>query len=142
MKLFKNNTDKINIEEVNEVVSLSKKILHLFYIAMVIAMVLIVTIIAREWGVWKFLFSLLSVLAPFFIGFVIAWLLNPVVTKLETKKIPRTLGTIIVYAVFLLAVILFIRFLIPTIYTQIEALIKNLPAIFTEIEKISIICNK
>ncbi len=135
MKLFKNN-DKLNIEEVNEVVSLSKKILHLFYIAMVIAMVLIVTIIAREWGVWKFLLSLLSVLAPFFIGFIIAWLLNPVVTKLENKKIPRVLGTIIVYAIFLLAVVLFVRFLIPTIYTQIEALIKNLPEIFGEIENI------
>ena len=133
MKLFKND-EKLNIEDVNEVVSLSKKILHLFYIAMVIGMVLIVTIIAREWGVWKFLLSLLSVLAPFFIGFIIAWLLNPLVTKLENKKIPRALGTIIVYAVFLLAVILFIRFLIPTIYTQIEVLISNLPAIFKEIE--------
>ena len=133
MKLFKNN-DKLNIEDVNEVVSLSKKILHLFYIAMVIAMVLIVTIIAREWGVWKFLLSLLSVLAPFFIGFIIAWLLNPLVTKLESKKIPRSLSTIIVYAVFLLAGLLFIRFLIPTIYTQIEVLISNLPAIFKEIE--------
>ena len=136
LKLFKNNTDKINMEEVNEVVSLSKKILHLFYIAMIIAMVLIITIIAREWGVWKFLFSLLSVLAPFFIGFVIAWLLNPVVTKLENKKIPRALGAIIVYTVFLLAAIILIRFLIPTIYTQIEALIKNLPSIFNELENI------
>ena len=36
MKLFRQN-DKLNVEEVNEVVSLTKKILHLFYIAMVIA---------------------------------------------------------------------------------------------------------
>ena len=43
MKLFRQN-DKLNVEEVNEVVSLTKKILHLFYIAMVIAMILIVTI--------------------------------------------------------------------------------------------------
>ena len=86
MKLFNKQNDKINIEEVNEVVSLSKKILHLFYIAMVIAMVLIITIIAREWGVWSFLFNILSVLSPFFIGFVIAWIFNPLVTKLEKKK--------------------------------------------------------
>ncbi len=134
MKLFK-SSDKINIEEVNEVVSLSKKILHLFYIAMVIAMILILTIIAREWGVWSFILSLLKVLSPFFLGFIIAWLLNPVVTKLETKKIPRVLGTIIVYAVFILAVVIFMRFLVPTIYTQIQLLINNLPSIFTEIEK-------
>lgn len=135
MKLFKNN-DKIDIEELNEVVSLSKKILHLFYIAMVVAMILIITIIAREWGIWNFILNLLSVLAPFFLGFVIAWLLNPLVTKLEKKRIPRGLGTIIVYAVFLLTFILFIRFLVPTVYTQVQALINNLPSIFKEFENI------
>ena len=57
MKLFKQN-DKLNIEEVNEVVSLTKRILHLFYIAMVIAMILIVTIIVREWGILKFLLNI------------------------------------------------------------------------------------
>ncbi len=135
MKLFKSN-EKINMEEINEIVTLSKKILNLFYIAMVIGMVLIVTLIAREWGFWHFLLNLLSVLSPFFIGFVIAWLLNPVVNRLETKKIPRTLGTILVYLAFIIAIVLFIRFLIPTIYTQLQVFIANMPAIFKEIENI------
>ncbi len=133
MKLFKQN-DKLNVEEVNEVVSLTKKILHLFYIAMVVAMILIVTIIVREWGILQFLLSVLSVLAPFFIGFVLAWLMNPIVTRMEKKKIPRTIGTLIVYAVFLLVILLFIRFLIPLIYEQLQVLIGNLPSIFTELE--------
>ena len=133
MKLFKQN-DKLNIEEVNEVVSLTKRILHLFYIAMVIAMILIVTIIVREWGILQFLLNILSVLAPFFIGFVLAWLMNPIVTKMEKKKIPRALGTLIVYAVFLLVILLFIRFLIPLIYEQLQVLIGNLPSIFRELE--------
>ncbi len=133
MKLFKQN-DKLNIEEVNEVVSLTKKILHLFYIAMVIAMVLIVTIIVREWGVLKFLLSVLSVLAPFFIGFILAWLMNPIVTRMEKKKIPRTIGTLIVYAVLLLVILLLIRFLIPLIYEQLQVLIGNFPSIFRELE--------
>lgn len=133
MKLFRQN-DKLNVEEVNEVVSLTKKILHLFYIAMVIAMILIVTIIVREWGILRFLLSILSVLAPFFIGFVLAWLMNPIVTRMEKKKIPRTIGTLIVYAVFLLVILLFIRFLIPLIYEQLQVLIGNLPSIFRELE--------
>ena len=133
MKLFKQN-DKLNIEEVNEVVSLTKRILHLFYIAMVVAMILIVTIIVREWGILKFLLNILSVLAPFFIGFVLAWLMNPIVTRMEKKKIPRALGTLIVYAVFLLVILLFIRFLIPLIYEQLQVLIGNLPSIFRELE--------
>lgn len=133
MKLFK-QSDKLNMEEVNDVVTLSKKILHLFYIAMLIATVLIVTIIAREWGIWKFLLSILSVLSPFFIGFILAWIFNPIVTKLETKKIPRILGSMIVYVVFLTIITLFIRYLIPVIYDQLQVLISNLPAIFKELE--------
>ena len=133
MKLFKQN-DKLNIEDANEVVSLTKRILHLFYIAMVIAMILIVTIIVREWGILQFLLNILSVLAPFFIGFVLAWLMNPIVTRMEKKKIPRALGTLIVYAVFLLVILLFIRFLIPLIYEQLQVLIGNLPSIFRELE--------
>ncbi len=134
MKLFNKQNDKINMEEINEVVSLSKKILHLFYIAMVIAMVLIVTIIAREWGLWTFLLQILSVLAPFFIGFVLAWLFNPLVKQLEKRKIPRVFGAMIVYAVFLIIITIFIRFLIPIIYEQVEVLIGNLPSIFKELE--------
>ena len=133
MKLFK-QSDKLNMEEVNEVVSLSKKILHLLYFVMIIATIFIITLIAREWGIWKFIFSVLSVLSPFFIGFVIAWILNPIVTKLETKKVPRAVGTMLVYAVFLMVVLLFIRFLIPTIYEQLQDLIANLPALSKELE--------
>ena len=133
MKLFK-QSDKLNMEEVNEVVSLSKRILHLLYIAMVIATILIVTIIVREWGILNFLLNILGVLAPFFLGFILAWLMNPLVTRMEKKKIPRVVGTFIVYAAFLLILLLFIRFLIPVIYEQLQVLISNLPSIFKELE--------
>lgn len=133
MKLFKQK-DKLNMEEVNDVISLSKKILHLLYTVMIIAIILIVTIIAREWGIWNFILNILSVLAPFFLGFILAWILNPLVTRLERKKIPRTLGAFIVYAAFLLVLLLFIRFLIPTIYQQLQILIANLPGILKELE--------
>ena len=133
MKLFKQK-DKLNMEEINDVISLSKKILHLLYTVMIIAIILIVTIIAREWGIWNFILNILSVLAPFFLGFILAWILNPLVTRLERKKIPRTLGAFIVYAAFLLILLLFIRFLIPTIYQQLQVLIANLPGILTELE--------
>ena len=60
MKLFK-QSDKLDYEQINEVVGLSKRILHILYIAMIVAMVLIVTIIVREWGILKFILSILSV---------------------------------------------------------------------------------
>ena len=116
----------INVDEVNEVVSMSRKILHLLYIVMIIAIVFIVTILVKEWGILTFILSLLKVLAPLFIGFVIAWLFNPFVKKLEEKGIGRVFGSIIVYAIFLFVLIVFLRFLVPTIYVQINELITKI----------------
>ena len=135
MKLFKQN-DKLDIEAVNEVVSLSKKILNIFYAAMIIGIVLILTIIVREWGIFKFFLNILSVLSPFFIGFILAWILNPLVTKLEKKKIPRVAGSMLTYVILILIIVIFIRFLIPTIYEQLQMLLENLPVLFAEIEKV------
>lgn len=125
---------EINIDNVNEVVSLSSKILHLLYITMIIACVLVVTILIKEWGVLTFILSLLKVLAPLFIGFVIAWLFNPLVKKLEEKNIPRMAAAIIVYAIFLIIFAVFLRVLVPTIYVQVNELIGNLPNIFGEVK--------
>ena len=128
----KKKKSEINIDNVNEVVSLTSKILHILYGAMIIAIVLILTILIKEWDILKFIFAFLKVLSPLFIGFVIAWLFNPLVKKLEGKGIPRMAGSIIVYAVFLFIVVVFLRFLVPTVYMQINELIKNLPSIFNE----------
>ncbi len=122
------------MEEVNEVIDLSKKILHFFYITMIIATVFIVTLIAREWGVWNFILNILNVLSPFFIGFVLAWILNPIVNKLEKKKMPRVVGSMLVYAIMILSIALFVGYMLPVIYDQIQVLIRNLPSIFNEVE--------
>lgn len=131
---FKRNKEKLDLNEINEVVSLSKKILHLFYIAMIIAIILIVTIILREWGVIKFLFQVLKVLSPLFIGFIVAWIFNPLVKKLENKGFPRMVSSLLIYAIFLVFLIIFIRILIPTIYNQLNELLSTLPEIFSNIE--------
>lgn len=130
----KKTKNEINIENVNEVVSLSSKILHILYIAMIIGCVLIVTILIKEWGMLKFIINFFKILSPLFIGFVIAWLFNPLVKKLENKGIPRMLGSIFVYAIFLLIIAIFLKFLVPTVYTQVNELIRNLPIIFQDLK--------
>ncbi len=130
----KKKKTELNIEGVNEVVSLSRKILHILYVTMMIAVVLIVTILIKEWGILTFLFNILKVLSPLFIGFVIAWLFNPLVKKLEDKNIPRIAGSLIVYALFLIIVVLFLKVLVPTVYVQVNELIGNLPEIFNSVK--------
>lgn len=121
---------ELNIDKINEVVHLSSKILYLLYAVMVVAIVFIVTILVKEWGILTFILGLLKVLAPLFIGFVIAWLFNPFVKKLEEKGIKRFWGSIIVYLIFVVFLVVFLRFLVPTIYVQFNELIRNLPVIF------------
>lgn len=132
---FHKNKEKININEVNEVVSLSKKILHLLYAAMIVAIILIATIILQKWGVIHFLLQIVKVLSPLFIGFIIAWIFNPLVTKMEQKGFPRMAGAILIYAILFVFLIVFFRLLIPTIYKQLNELLTNLPEILDVVEK-------
>lgn len=131
---MKKNGEYINNNEVNEVVSLTKKILKLLYIVMIVAIVLCGTIILKNLNVWHVIFTLLKVLSPLFIGFVIAWLLNPIVTKMHKKGIPRIVGSLLVYAIFLIFIYIFLRILIPTLYNQINDLIATLPAILDKFQ--------
>lgn len=132
--MLKFRNKEINIEEVNSVISLSKRILKLLYVVMIVAIVFLASVLLKDWGVFTFIKTLLSVISPLFIGFIIAWLFNPAVKKLEKKKIPRIAGSLIVYAIFLIFLVVFIKILVPTIYVQLNELVGNLPEIFNEVK--------
>lgn len=126
---MKKNLKEIDNKEINEVVSLTKKILNLLYIVMIVAIVLCGTIILKNLNVGSIILTFLKVLSPLFIGFIIAWLFNPLVKKLHQKGLPRIVGSILVYAIFLAFIYIFLRVLIPTLYNQINELVASLPSI-------------
>ena len=126
--------DKINYKKVNEVVSLTSKILNLVYIAMIIGIIFIATLLIKEWGILKFVMTILKVATPFFIGFVIAWLFNPLVVKLENRGWNRAVASMVIFLVFILIIFAFFSMLIPTIYTQLNDLIASLPGIYNSIK--------
>ena len=126
--------DKINYKKVNEVVSLTSKILNLVYIAMIIGIIFIATLLVKEWGILKFVMTILKVATPFVIGFVIAWLFNPLVVKLENRGWNRAVASMVIFLVFILIIFAFFSMLIPTIYTQLNDLIASLPGIFNSLK--------
>ena len=87
----------------------------------------------RELGIFKFIGNVLKVLSPLFIGFVVAWLFAPLVSKMTKKGISRILASIIVYIVFVLFLVLFFRIFIPIIYKELNELIGTLPGIMNKI---------
>lgn len=126
--------DKINTQELNEVISLSKKILNVFYFVLVALIIIASIFLIKYLGIFNFIMGILKVISPLFIGFIIAWLFNPLVNKLNEKGISKILSAIIVYLIFLICLIVFIRVFIPVLYNQINDLVAAVPSIFSEIE--------
>ena len=130
--MFRKN-NKIDTNGLNEIIYLSKNILKLLFIVLIIGIVLCMVLLFRELGIFKFIGNVLKVLSPLFIGFVVAWLFAPLVSKMTKKGISRILASIIVYIVFVLFLVLFFRIFIPIIYKELNELIGTLPGIMNKI---------
>lgn len=130
--MFKKKNE-IDTNGINEIIYLSKNILKLLFIILIIGIILAGIILLKELGAFKFVASVLNVLSPLFIGFVVAWLFAPLVDKMTKRGIPRILASIIVYIVFILFLIIFFRIFIPIMYKELNELITTLPNIMSKI---------
>ena len=119
----------VDKKELNEVVHLSKQILKILYIVFIIAGIYVTTIILKEWKVWSFLAEILKIIAPLFIGLIVAWLFNPFVNKLKKKGIKRGLGAALAYTLFIGVIVLVISLVIPMLTDQINDLVTSIPSI-------------
>lgn len=77
------------------------------------------------------LHSLRAVLTPIFLAFLIAYVLDPIVDRLERWKIPRALGIIAVLATALGAALLFFALVVPAIVTDVANFARELPGRLT-----------
>jgi len=64
---------------------------------------------------------------PLLIALVVVYLLNPVVTALERRGMPRVAGAAVVYLLFLAVVALLISLLVPVITRQVVAVADDFP---------------
>jgi predicted PurR-regulated permease PerM len=65
------------------------------------------------------------VLVPLFLAFIVAYVLHPVVTMLEKRRIPRAAGVALIVAVGILAVAALPLWLVPSVVHESEAFIKE-----------------
>ena len=68
-----------------------------------------------------------DVLTPIFLAFIIAYILDPVVDRLEAWKVPRPAGIAIVLGGVLGAFALFLALVMPGIATDVAGVIQELP---------------
>ena len=95
------------------------------------------------WWYWAVFFGTLGltfyllgpVLTPFLISFSLAYLLHPLVDRLERHRIPRSIGVSIIFAAGILIVVLGVLLLIPPLQTQIGRLSTFIPQATTWLQQ-------
>lgn len=73
------------------------------------------------------LYLLAPILLPFVAGGLLAYLGDPLVDRLETYKISRTLSVVIVFFVIILLLVPVLLFIVPILESQIKLLIEKTP---------------
>lgn len=126
------NIDKNNL---NDLISLSKKILKIFYVLLIVIGTYVLLRIIKELGIFRIVISILKILTPLFIGIIISWLLNPIVKWMESKNIRRTIGTTLSYVALIAIIFLLVDAIIPLLYNQTIDLVSNFPNIFDSVKK-------
>lgn len=130
--MFRKRNDKeLDIGKINSLVLLGNKVFQILLVMLIVAGVYIGIKVLKELQIFPFVLTILRLLLPLFIGLFIAWLLDPIVSKLKEKGIRRGFGTAICYIVFLGIVFLIVNALIPLLSEQINEFVSNtIPGVY------------
>lgn len=125
---------KISTKKINQLVALGNKIGKILYILFIILLVYVITLIFREWKILSIIGKIFAVMSPLFIGWFIAWVLNPTVKRLQKKGVKRGLAVTIAYLIMILVVAAIVWFTIPSLGTQISDIVSAVPEIANDIK--------
>ncbi|MDP1708101.1 MAG: AI-2E family transporter [Gammaproteobacteria bacterium] len=78
-------------------------------------------------GTGVLLYLLAPIFTPFLLGALLAYMFDPLVRRLETRRFSRTLATVLVFVLLLVLFTLLLLVLVPVIERQITVLITKLP---------------
>lgn len=132
--MFRRDKDKeIDITSLNHILKTGKNLINIGYFMAIVCVILLGTYLLKEWNILKYIGEFIVVISPIFIGFVIAWLFEPLVSKLQNNKVPRILGCILVYLLILGVLFLICYLFIPSLANQVSDFVKAAPNIFGEI---------
>lgn len=72
-------------------------------------------------------YFLKEIFMPFVIAMIISYVLNPVVTLLNSRKVPRTIAVLLIYAVFITSTTVVLMNMIPMFMNQLQQLNASMP---------------
>lgn len=80
-------------------------------------------------GAGYLLYVLAPILTPFLIAGIIAYICDPLVDRLERRKLSRTLGTALVMLALALVFVVLVAVLIPLVQAQTRLMMQQMPAL-------------
>ena len=78
--------NEIDITSLNSILKTGRRLINIGFFMAIVSLVLLGTYLLKEWKLLKFLGEILMIISPIFIGFLIAWLFEPLVSKLEENR--------------------------------------------------------
>lgn len=129
----KKNDKNIDYPRLNEVIKLSRDILKIVLVLGIVTLIVLGSYILREWKIFDIIGTILGIISPFFIGLVIAWLLDPIVSFVNKKGINRVLSTSIVFVLLIAILVLCGTLIVPILGDQINDIITSAPAVIDNI---------
>jgi len=81
------------------------------------------------------LYLLAPVLTPFGIGALLAYLGDPLVDRLEARRLSRTLGVVVVFTIIFLLLLILLLILVPMLERQIALFVQNLPQVLVWLQQ-------
>ena len=132
--MFKRRNDsEIDIASLNQILRTGKRLINIGFFMAIVCLVLLGTYLIKEWKILTTIGEIIHVVSPIFIGLLIAWLFEPLVTKLEKKRVRRLVGCILVY-VLLIGMLFGVSYLfLPSLLGQVKDFIGAAPSIFEDL---------
>lgn len=124
---------EIDVTSLNHILRTGKRLINIGYFVAIVAIILLGTYLLKEWKILGVLKEILMVISPIFIGFLIAWLFEPLVSWLENKKIPRVLSCICVYILIIGILLLICYLFIPSLISQVKDFVAVAPSILEDL---------
>ena len=123
----KKDDEKVDLASLNSLVKVSNKVLDILFVFLIIILIYVSIRILKDSGVLGGVITLLKIIAPLFIGFIIAWLLDPLVSFLVNKGWKRSISTFVIFFLFIFLIVFFLYLVIPSLGRQIQDAIGMVP---------------
>lgn len=129
----KKDEENLDVTSLNELIRTGKNVLKLLFALAVVSIFFMANKVLNDWGIYSGIITILHIISPLFIGFIIAWLLDPLVDWLVKKGASRTIASIGVFVGFIFIITLFFWIVIPSVAKQLQDAVGFVPSIIDSV---------